>query len=75
MFRKDDNIRRLPVRGERYFKLHDFWYFATREGAMLGPYDSKEQAERATRDFIEFVQSAPPAAFRLLEVDHYRLSA
>lgn len=55
------------MRSERYFKLYDYWYFATREGAMLGPFDTREQALRATRDYIEFMQKeAPNAALQML---------
>lgn len=54
------------VRSNRYFKLSDYWYFTTREGATLGPYDSKEQAEQAVKDYIEFVNQATPSILKLL---------
>ncbi len=55
-----------PVRSDRYFKLSDYWYFITREGATLGPYDSKDQAQEAVADYIQFVNQAPPAMLKLL---------
>jgi len=55
-----------PVRSDRYFKLADYWYFTTREGATLGPYDSKDQAQLAADDYIQFVNKATPAMLKLL---------
>ncbi|OUS14941.1 hypothetical protein A9Q88_12735 [Gammaproteobacteria bacterium 50_400_T64] len=54
------------VRSDRYFKLSDYWYFITREGATLGPYDSKDQAQQAVADYIQFVNQASPAMIKLL---------
>ncbi len=67
MSRANDGEPVVAIRSERYFKLYDYWYFATREGAMLGPFDTREQALRATRDYIEFMQKeAPNAAVQML---------
>lgn len=55
-----------PLRSDRYFKLSDYWYFITREGATLGPYDSKNQAQDAVADYIQFVNQATPAILKLL---------
>ena len=55
-----------PQRSDRYFKLSDYWYFITREGATLGPYDSKNQAQDAVADYIQFVNQATPAMLKLL---------
>ena len=54
------------VRSDRYFKLSDYWYFITREGATLGPYGSKNQAQQAVADYIQFVNKATPAMLKLL---------
>lgn len=54
------------VRSKRYFKLSEHWYFTTREGATLGPYDSVEQAEQAVSDYIQFVSQATPSILKLL---------
>lgn len=60
LLRQDENSERHPpIRSDRYFKLHNFWFFATREGASVGPFDSKEGAVNAVVDFIEFAQKAP----------------
>lgn len=57
---------RSPLRSDRYFKLSDYWYFVTREGATLGPYDSRDQAQDAVADYIQFVNKATPAMLKLL---------
>ncbi|OUS11075.1 hypothetical protein A9Q89_10095 [Gammaproteobacteria bacterium 53_120_T64] len=54
------------VRSDRFFKLSDYWYFITREGATLGPHDSKSQAQQAVADYIQFVNQATPAMMKLL---------
>ena len=34
------------------------WYFRTREGASMGPFDTEAEAGQALRDFIEFIRLA-----------------
>lgn len=75
MNRKTDPGNVRPIRGGRYFKLHDFWFFATREGATIGPYDTREQAVMGTMEFIRYIQNAPAAALKLLVREPVRLSA
>ncbi len=59
LLRQDENSERHPpIRSDRFFKLHNFWFFATREGASVGPFDSKACAIKAVEDFIEFAQKA-----------------
>jgi len=74
MRRKDDarlgvNSEALPVRSTRYFQLHNYWYVATREGASLGPFDTKEKAAQTIEDYIGFMQHAPHSALELLQTD------
>lgn len=42
------------VRGSRFFKLYNDWYFMTREGVGVGPYTDLGAAKRGEKDFIEF---------------------
>lgn len=58
---------KAPLRSDRYFKLSDYWYFITREGATLGPYESKDQAQHAVVDYIQFVNQVSPAVLRLMK--------
>jgi len=60
------NTPTARVRSDRYFTLSNNWYFITREGPTLGPYDSKEQAQNAATDYIQFVNQASPAMLKLL---------
>ena len=60
--RKDENLPSKQLRSERFFKLHDYWFFATREGAAVGPFDSKYCAEKAVADYVEFAEKADPEA-------------
>ena len=43
-----------PHRSKRVFKLHEDWFFSTREGLNPGPYENEEQAEQAAGEFVEF---------------------
>ena len=43
------------VRGSRFFKLYNNWYFMTREGIGVGPYIDLNAAKRGLEDFIKFI--------------------
>lgn len=58
----EQSEQKPAIRSDRFFKLHNFWFFATREGAAVGPFDSKEGAVQAVSDYVEFVQKAGPEA-------------
>jgi len=34
------------------------WYFNTREGAPMGPFDDRREAEQGLYDFLEFMALA-----------------
>ncbi len=63
-YRLNEAGKQLPVRSGRFFNLHNFWFFATREGAAVGPFDSKVQAEGGVQDFIEFANQADPSSLQ-----------
>lgn len=48
----------LPDRSERLFIQHNYWYFRTREGMDIGPYDSQTEANSGINSFIEFLNTA-----------------
>lgn len=52
----------LPMRQQRFFQLHHYWYFATREGATIGPFDSYPQAFAGSRDYAEQIRDLPETA-------------
>ena len=43
----------VPLRSGRYFYIDNKWYFSCREGKEKGPYESKEDAEKALLAYIE----------------------
>ncbi|MEE4301406.1 MAG: DUF6316 family protein [Pseudomonadales bacterium] len=52
-----------PKRSPRLYEENGEWYFRTREGAAMGPYATREEAEQGLADFIEFIQLAPLDTF------------
>lgn len=47
-----------PPRSSRIFHMENLWYFATREGADIGPFHSRDEAKSGLQDFIQFIQLA-----------------
>lgn len=47
-----------PPRSSRIFNMRNGWYFATREGTNIGPFDSQVEANGGLEDFLEFIQLA-----------------
>ena len=52
--------RSSSMRTDRYFSVASDWYFSTREGSCIGPYESKREAEAGLKDFIDFLIVAEP---------------
>jgi hypothetical protein len=49
-----------PLRSDRFFSAQGEWFFSTREGAPIGPFDGKDDAREGLSDFIEFMELAQP---------------
>ncbi|WP_255428944.1 DUF6316 family protein [Saccharophagus sp. K07] len=49
-----------PVRNSRFFERDGYFYYATREGIDIGPFDTLHEAERGASSFIDFVLHAEP---------------
>lgn len=62
-----------PDRSKRFFKKADYWYYNTREGVDIGPFDSMNEAEAGVSDFIDFIIHAEPGVVKTLE--RYRRAA
>ena len=56
-----------PQRTERFFKKDSYWYYSTREGVDIGPFDSQRAAEAGVNDFINFIRDAEPDVRRSFE--------
>jgi len=50
----------VPMRTDRFFSAQGQWFFSTREGAPIGPFDDKNEARKGLDDFIEFMSLAQP---------------
>lgn len=57
-YRQGDATPSTRDSDDRYFALDDHWYFTTREGLVMGPYQSRAQAIAETRNYILFIRSA-----------------
>lgn len=57
---------KVPLRTDRYFSIEHDWYFSTREGAAVGPFDNKAMAIASLNDFIEFLSLASPKVLTTL---------
>ena len=54
-------------RSRRFFQKADYWYYSTREGVDIGPFDSLHEAETGVSDFIDFILHAEPGVVETLE--------
>lgn len=50
----------LPSRTNRFFSAQGKWFFSTREGTPIGPFNNKHAAKKGLGDFIEFMSLAEP---------------
>lgn len=53
--RKGEGQQTWP-RASRYFNVGDHYYFSTREGLYIGPFDSMLAAERGLSIYIQYLQ-------------------
>lgn len=56
-----------PNRSRRFFQRGDYWYYRTREGVDIGPFDSQNEAEAGASEFIDFIIHAEPEVVHTLE--------
>lgn len=50
----------VPVRSDRFFTQHNYWYFRTREGLDIGPFGTLLEATIGVDGFIDFLNEAEP---------------
>lgn len=48
----------IPERQDRIFQKADYWYYKTREGVDIGPFDTRTDAESGANEFISFIATA-----------------
>lgn len=56
----------IPNRGERFFQLNNDWFFATREGSMVGPYSTRDSASLGLADYIDFIRLSKPRVRKIM---------
>jgi hypothetical protein len=56
----------IPNRSNRLFQDDGYWYYNTREGVAIGPFDSQSEAETGVSDFIDFITHASPSVSETL---------
>ena len=47
-------------RSERLFSVDGFWYFSTREGVEMGPYETRRDAQIEAGLLRELLMGTPP---------------
>lgn len=50
----------IPERHERLFSKNNYWYFSTREGLKIGPFDTQMEANNGVHQFIEYISHVDP---------------
>jgi hypothetical protein len=50
----------VPSRHSRVFQKQDYWYYRTREGIDIGPFDTMAEAQRGVHEFIDYVVNQNP---------------
>jgi len=47
-----ETSNRTYFRSDRFFAVSNQWYFSTREGGDLGPFDTQDQAKQALQTYL-----------------------
>ncbi len=50
----------VPDRSGRFIQKEDYWYYQTREGVDIGPFDTRHDAEIGVGEFIDYICSCTP---------------
>lgn len=58
----------VPERASsRLLQKGGYWYYATREGVDIGPFDSRADAELGVCEFIDFIRASEPTVANMLK--------
>lgn len=57
---REGELGNVPIRSDRFFSSDAVWYFSTREGTDIGPFENKKKAGIGLQDFLEFLALAKP---------------
>lgn len=65
--RAEDQEQNSYTRDDRYFCLEKMWYFTTREGLAMGPYESRDLAVEEAEGYIRFARSAGKLVLNIMK--------
>jgi hypothetical protein len=64
---RDGEQGHVPERSGRFLKKAGYWYYHTREGVDIGPFDTRHDAEVGVGEFIDFICASAPGAAKIIE--------
>lgn len=67
MNRNGEKGTESPNRSQRFFEREEYWYYSTREGVDIGPFDTLNEAKHGVSDFIDFILHAEPNVIETFE--------
>jgi Domain of unknown function (DUF6316) len=57
----------VPDRNGRFIQKDGYWYYTTREGVDIGPFDQREDAENGVGEFIDFICASEPKVLEIIK--------
>ena len=54
-------------RTERFIQRQSYWYYRTREGVDIGPYDTLTEARVGADEFVRYILQVNPGVVRILQ--------
>ncbi len=57
----------VPDRNSRILQKDRYWYYSTREGVDIGPFDGRNDAEVGVGEFIGFISASEPNVVNILK--------
>lgn len=57
----------VPDRSGRFLQKDNYWYYSTREGVDIGPFDTRADAEVGVGEFIDFICASEPKVLDVLK--------
>ena len=54
-------------RNARFVMKEEYWYYTTREGVEIGPFDSRADAEVGASEFVDYICTSEPQIVDILK--------
>ena len=68
IFNRSGEEGSVPNRNGRFLQKDNYWYYSTREGVDIGPFDSRPDAEVGVGEFIDFICASEPKVADILKI-------